>query len=674
LDTPLSSILRPGPAAPGNDETRRDQPVDGGNPNVRPEENQNPRPFFQDDWPARNVQDPDAAARAALESSPIMRQPQEFRPIAQQPQLTRPVGHQPQEARPAAYQPTQDSRVTASYQPQENRHQPVQTAQPLAQARAATYQPQANQTQPVQPVAQQPQVSRPVPEQQPVSNDDIFAGLEAAALRDIGDDVARKAPAAEGENEGRGQGQGQGQGQGRKNRQGRQNREEDKGETSEDRPRGELTKTDRQEKRAAKLRRQEAKGKGGASLPATTTGRAVEQQSEKQPRKRDKGPKTSTSAPREWGIPWTAISFLSMVLIPAAIAAFYYVIVASPQYQVETQFAVRGSSQSSVATMGLGSLLGGTTTQTGDSYIVTSYVESLQLIRDVQQELGIDLRQFYTRDHIDWLYRIEPDMPLEKFTEYWRDMTDVSFNATTGNTTLYIYAFSAEDSKAIADAVLKVSERLVNQLSEANRQQVMQVASKQVDRAEERLRKVQAEVRKLRAAEGTTDPQQVIQIQTQLLTAMESQLSTLKTRLSALLKSVSPEAPQAKALQKQIDALEVEIANQRAQLGNTSPVDGQKPANADASSLSEVLNKFEELTIEQGFATQAYTTALAAFETAIVEAQRQERYFATFVTPTRPEIALYPMRYLDSFIAFLVLLAVWMATQFLYRSFRDHAI
>ena len=56
------------------------------------------------------------------------------------------------------------------------------------------------------------------------------------------------------------------------------------------------------------------------------------------------------------------------------------------------------------------------------------------------------------------------------------------------------------------------------------------------------------------------------------------------------------------------------------------------------------------------------------------EAQRQERYFATFVTPTRPEIALYPMRYLDSFIAFLVLLAAWMATQFLYRSFRDHAI
>lgn len=640
MDTPLSSILRPGPAAPGNDETRRDAPVEGGDANARPVENQTMRPF-QDERPLnRSLQDPDAAARAALEAAPTLRQPQDIRPLAQQPHPVRPAGHQPP-----------DARVTASYQPQDARL----GAQQPAEVRAAAYQPQASG-----PSAQQPQPARTAT--QPVSNDDIFAGLEAAALRDIGDELTRPTP--------------DDPAPAREKRQGKQNKagKADKAEAKAGR--GELTKTERQEKRAEKLKRQEAKGKGGgASLPATTTtGRALDEKSDKPLRKRDKGPKTSTAAPREWGIPWTALSFFVMVLIPAAIAMFYYVFIASPQYQVETQFAVRGSSQSSVATMGLGSLLGGTTTQTGDSYIVTSYVESLQLIRDVQQELGIDLRQFYTRDHIDWMYRIEPDMPLEKFTEYWRDMTDVSFNATTGNTTLYIYGFTAEDSKAIADAVLKVSERLVNQLSEANRQQVMQVASKQVDRAEERLRKVQAEIRKLRVEEKITDPATLIQLQNQVTSGLQSQLATLKTRLSALLKSVSADAPQAKALQKQIDALEAQIAEHEAQLGNAAG-DGKKTlSDEEKANLAEVLNKFEELTIEQNFATQAYTTALAAFETAIVEAQRQERYFATFVAPSRPEIALYPMRYLDSFIAFLVLLAAWMVTQFLYRSFRDHAI
>ena len=520
--------------------------------------------------------------------------------------------------------------------------------------------------------------ARPAP-QPPANADEIFDGLEEAALHDIDEDIRAARPAVtdskaaptesrpvtadsdDGAEDGKQKRRG-------KNRPGAQ-AQAAAGASQE------LTRTERQERRAERLKRQEEKGKKskGTSLPAPVTGRALDEKLDKPVRKRDKGTKLPTTAPKEWGIPWTAISFFAMVLIPAAIASLYYIMIASPQYQVETQFAVRGSSQSSVATMGLGSLLGGTTTQTGDSYIVSSYVESLQLIRDVQQELGIDLRQFYTRDNIDWLYRIEPDMPLEKFTEYWRDMTEVSFNATTGNTTLYIYAFSAEDSKAIADAVLKVSERLVNQLSEENRQQVMQVASKQVDRAEERLRKVQAEVRKLRVDEKITDPVALAQLQNQTLSTLRGNLSNLKTRHTALLKSVSPEAPQAKSIQKQIDALETQIAEQEAQLGSTSTT-GKSLSAEDKANLADVLNKFEELTIEQGFATQAYTTALAAFETAIVEAQRQERYFATFVSPTRPEIALYPMRYLDSFIAFLVLLAAWMATQFLYRSFRDHAI
>ena len=524
---------------------------------------------------------------------------------------------------------------------------PVQDG--LPPARAAADQPPHR----AKPVEGDPVAKRPVPQV-----DDMTAGLEEAALRDIGDDMASPAEPAEATPA----------------RQGRRNRKKNAGQADA----AENAATDeapaqgkRQERRAGKLRRQAAKN---AALSAPTTGRELDKKLDKPVRKREKDGKPNTSAPKEWGIPWTAISFLAMVVIPAAIASFYYIVIASPQYQVEAQFAVRGSNQSSMATMGLGSILGGTTTQSGDSYIVSSYVESLQLIRDVQQELGVDLRQFYTRDHIDWLYRIQPDMPLEKFTEYWRSMTDVSYNATTGNTTLLVYGFTAEDSKAIADAVLKVSERLVNQLSENNRQQVMQVASKQVDRAEERLRKVQAELRRLRVDEKVSDPATLIQLRNQVLSGLQNQLSTLKTRYNALMRSVSPEAPQAKSLQKQIDALEGQIAEQEAQLGAPDSKNGKNLSPEDNANLAEVLNKFEELTIEQSFATQAYTTALAAFETAIVEAQRQERYFATFVAPTRPEIALYPLRYLDSFIAFLVLLAAWMVTQFLYRSFRDHAV
>jgi capsular polysaccharide transport system permease protein len=379
-------------------------------------------------------------------------------------------------------------------------------------------------------------------------------------------------------------------------------------------------------------------------------------------------------------IPWTALSFCLMVLVPAVVTTFYFLYWASPQYRVEAQYSVRGSSQSSMSTLGLSGLLGGSSVENSDSYIVASYVESMQLIIDVQKQLGIDLRQYYVRSDIDWLYRIKPDMPLEKFTSYWQSMTDVSFNSTTGNITMYVYAFSADDSKAIADAVLKVSENLVNNLSESNRKQMMLVASKQVDRAEERLRKVREQIRNTRIDQGQTDYATIVAQQNQLVSGLRSKLSDLNTRYLALLRTVDKNSPNARVLQGQIDALEAQLKAQESELGGL-PDDNKKDKgdSTDAKTsrdgrVADSLTKFEELTIEQGFATQAYTTALAAFETSIAEAQKQERYFATFVQPTRPEIALYPLRYLDSLISFLVLTAFWMISQFLFRSFRDHAI
>lgn len=688
MDNPLSSILRPGPAAPANEQTPRETPVEGGDAAARRaiEQNSYP-PARQADWVTRPV------------VAPV---PQTIQPLQPAPQALQPV---PQPVRPI---PQAIQAIPQAMQPMPRANQPM----PLHEAAAHVTRPVVSgPTQPVRPVAVAvPRDPRPLEDNrvasQPASAaaaDDLLAGLERAALRDISNDPGQK-PAQAQQDPADAEAEAEKARLKRERRLARLAAEESSAEPTD--PADAEKAQRRREKRLAalaatqeatdpakaeRLKKQEAiqrrkerqaekKGTAlqpsvavlaaaGATLPAKT-----DKAAEKAQRKRDKEARTSTAAPRERGIPWTALSFLVMVLIPAAFATFYYVFLASPQYQVETQFSVRGSGQSSMASLGLGSLLGSSTAQTGDSYIVTSYVESLQLIRDVQQELGIDLRQFFVRDEIDWLYRIDPDMPLEKFTSYWRDMTDVSFNSTTGNTTLYIYSFSAEDSKAIADAVLKVSEKLVNELSESNRRQVMQVASRQVDRAEERLRKVQGEIRKLRVEEKITDPATLIQLQNQVTSGLQNELASLKARMNALMKSVSADAPQAKVLQKQIEAREEQLKMHEAQLGAAIGKDPKSLSEEEKANLAGVLNKFEELTIEQGFATQAYTTALAAFETAIVEAQRQERYFATFVAPTRPEIALFPMRYLDSFIAFLVLLAAWMVTQFLYRSFRDHAI
>jgi capsular polysaccharide transport system permease protein len=293
----------------------------------------------------------------------------------------------------------------------------------------------------------------------------------------------------------------------------------------------------------------------------------------------------------------------------------------------------------------------------------------------MKEQLGVDLRQYYSKNDIDYWYRISPDMPLEKFSDYWSGMNEISFNSTTGNVTMYVFAFSADDAKAVADAVLKVSEKLVNDLSEKNRQQVTSVASKQVERSENRLRKIRDELSKLRKKVEIIDPKILVQSNAKLTEGLETQLQGLKTRQMALLESVSKDAPSARMLQKQINALQDQIVSQKGRIGKLGRT-GDVPLTSDTNdaNVAEVVDKFEGLTIDQDFATKAYTTSLGAFEAALSEAQKQDRYFATFVQPIRPEIALYPTRWLDTLVALLVLLAVWLISQFLYRSFRDHAI
>jgi len=160
---------------------------------------------------------------------------------------------------------------------------------------------------------------------------------------------------------------------------------------------------------------------------------------------------------RRLQISWTLLSFLLMVAIPALPRAS--TTLSSPARNIDrTQFRVAGSSRRrcppSVCPACFGS-----TTESSDSYIVASYIDSVQLVRDIKEQLGIDLRQYYAKNNIDFWYRIDPNNAARKVHRLLERHGRGELQLHTGNTTLYIYGFSPEDTKAIADAVLKVSER-----------------------------------------------------------------------------------------------------------------------------------------------------------------------------------------------------------------------
>ena len=376
--------------------------------------------------------------------------------------------------------------------------------------------------------------------------------------------------------------------------------------------------------------------------------------------------------------PWGAISFFFAAIVPTIVAALYYAFIASPQYVVESQFAVRGAMQNSLSALGLASLAAAAP-QSGDSYVVTDYIHSAQILTDIKEQSGLDIREIYAHPSIDFLYRKDANEPLDTFRDYWRSMVNVSYNSTTGNVTLRVFAFSPEDAKVITDAVLTVSEHLVNSLSERSRQQLIGVASEEVAKAEERLRNVRSQMADLRRTEQAVDPTAVATMESSIIAGLEQQLAALKTRYKALIDTISPDAPSAKVIERQIAALEAQLSEQRNRMsGDPGAADpsAKTSRSGDKASrtLPELITRFAELGVDEEFAVKAYTTSLAALEAAIQEARKQDLYFGVYVAPRAPEIALYPLSVLNTLIVLLATACLWLIGYFAVRSIKDHAI
>lgn len=84
-----------------------------------------------------------------------------------------------------------------------------------------------------------------------------------------------------------------------------------------------------------------------------------------------------------------------------------------------------------------------------------------------------------------------------------------------------------------------------------------------------------------------------------------------------------------------------------------------------------LVGEFERLAVDQEFAERAYLSALAGYDIALAEAQRQSRYLAAYVTPTVAERAEYPQRWIIFLIVSTFLLIGWSILMLVFYSVRD---
>ena len=372
--------------------------------------------------------------------------------------------------------------------------------------------------------------------------------------------------------------------------------------------------------------------------------------------------------PRFAGSAFGMTTFVVMVLVPTVLTALFYIFLATDQYSTQSYFSVRSPSGSSGGSSILGmvaGISGSSSSESGDSYVILDFINSRDLVEDLEKR--IDLRAIYDRPEADFYYRFDPTKPIEDFVEYLKMMITPEYNTTSNVITLTVRAFRPEDSQLVAESVIAASERLINDMSRRARDDTLRESRDEVARAEQRLRLNRTAIAAFRRNEADIDPTKTAGTQQEIISKIESSMASKRAELKAIRSTMSATAPRVIEFQRELSALEEQLVQERARVGDGT-------SSAKGTVLNERLSKYEELLTEQTFAQTAYTSALASLEAARMDADRQQRYISVFVSPRIPQYPLYPegLRWVGCI--FGLCLILWGLVSIVFSGVRDHFV
>ena len=353
--------------------------------------------------------------------------------------------------------------------------------------------------------------------------------------------------------------------------------------------------------------------------------------------------------------------FWLTVAIPTVLAAVYFGLIASDVYISESRFVVRSPQRQ--APTGLGALFTGTafSRSQDDTYSVHDFVLSRDALKELDDQLAV--RKAYSSNDADFINRfpgVDWDDSFEAFHRYYRKHVTIDYDTVSSITILRVRAFSGDNAKKINDLLLKMGERLVNNLNDRSRQDLIKTAEVEVAVGEEKVKQAAVALARFRTNQTVFDPDRQSTMQLQGVARLQDEVVATETQLNQI-QRVSPTNPQVGALRNRVETLRRAIANETA-----------KVAGAGAS-LTSKSGAFERLALEKTFAEKQLAGSLAALESAKSEALRKQLYLERLVQPNLPDKSAEPRRLRSVLMIFVLGLVAWGVISLLVASIKEHA-
>ncbi|WP_132861678.1 sugar transporter [Shimia isoporae] len=354
------------------------------------------------------------------------------------------------------------------------------------------------------------------------------------------------------------------------------------------------------------------------------------------------------------------LAFLLWVVAPFSAVVWYLYTIADDQYASYVGFTVRTEEVSSGIEVlgGITELSSGNSSK--DSDILYKFISSRQMVEAVDAELGLESIYINPDDPV---FGLKEDSTIEDKQDYWKRVVKVYYDTRSELIELRVVAFDAISAQQVAQAIVNESTRIINDLTAIAREDTTRYAREELDRTIARLKEARQAINTFRARTQIVDPLADTQGHLGLLNNLQTQLAAALIELDMVRQTARAGDPRITQGERRVQVIEERIAEERKRFGSES--------ETEDDTYSRLVGEYEELAVELEFANSSYLSALAAYDTALAEAQRKSRYLAAYVNPTLAESAEYPQRVLISALTLGALLLSFLIMTLAYYSLRD---
>lgn len=353
--------------------------------------------------------------------------------------------------------------------------------------------------------------------------------------------------------------------------------------------------------------------------------------------------------------PHLALCGLAILLV-----SVYWGLWASDRY-VSQANVVLESPQLSSPTLNFESLFsgGGAPTRT-DMLLLRDYLMSVDMLNMLQEEL--DIRQHFANPAIDYFSRLsDSDTEIEQFHGYMQKRISIEFDEYAQLLRLKVQAFDPEMAQAIAAFMLQQGEAHMNNMGQRLAEEQMYFLERQVDQLKLRLDDAISDLIDYQNISGLVSPQGTVESLSAVVAGLESQLSGLRARRSALLSYQSVRSPEVLRIDSEISAVNEQINAERARM-----------AQASGGALNVLTSEYQALELKMQFAKESYSAALMALENTRIEAARKLKQVSVLQSPTLPEYSESPRRLYNITVFTLIALFLVLITHMLVLIVKDH--